>query len=292
MNRIPTVELHSPDAPARIRRAAEAIGFFYLTGHGVPRRVVEAARDAARRFFDLSPTVKNAVRVDELHRGYVAFEEARLSPNAETDLKESFVWGVDRARDPLRPLVGPNRWPDGFRELEAALEAYFEAVLRSGAHLLRSFALALDLPETFFVERYREPLARGSIIHYPPEPSGRRLGTSAHTDYGGLTFVAQDDVGGLQVETRSGSWIDVPPLTDPFVVNIGDLMALWTDGRFRSTRHRVRSHETRHRYSMAVFFDPSYDTVIEGSGTVVTCGEYVHRRFDDVFSYRRPRPSP
>jgi isopenicillin N synthase-like dioxygenase len=292
VNEIPRVELDSRDAPARIRSAAVAIGFFQLVGHGVPGAMVEAARAAARSFFSLPPAVKNGARVDDLHRGYVGPEQARLSPDADTDFKESFVWGMDRPRDPLRPLVGRNRWPEACPELEAALEPWFKAVLRAGARLLQPFALALEMPEAYFLERYREPLARGSVLHYPPDSSRLRLGTSAHTDYGGLTFVAQDDVGGLQVETPSGHWVDVPPLTDALVVNVGDLMALWTDGRFRSTRHRVRSPRDRDRYSMAVFYDPSYDTVIEGSGTRVVCGEYIQRRFDDVFSYRRPRRSP
>ncbi len=289
MTEIPEVDLDSKQAPARIRSASEEIGFFYLRGHGVSDRVVECARAAARDFFALSLTEKSAVSVDDLHRGYLGFEQAHLSPEAETDVKESFVWGVDRSRDSLRPLVGPNQWPRGFPGLRAALEPYFHAVLESGTRLLVSFALALDLPEDYFVERYREPLARGSAIHYPPEPSGHSLGSSAHTDYGGLTLVAQDDVGGLQVETAAGRWTDVPPLPGHFVINIGDLMALWTDGRFRSTRHRVLSPTSRHRYTMATFFDPSYDTVIEAGGTTLICGDYVRGRFDDVFAYRHPR---
>ena len=186
-------------------------------------------------------------------------------------------------------------------EMKAALDRYCAAVDGVGRKLLRAVAIALDLPEMFFVERYRKPLVRGSIIYYPPQPPDLgvdQFGVSAHTDYGCLTILSQDANGGLQVRNRAGEWIAAPPLAGTFVINIGDLLARWTNDAFASTPHRVVNASGRPRYSIAVFYDPDYDTRIEvlpgcvAPGAVpayppVSCGDYIVGRFDRAFAYRK-----
>ena len=144
-------------------------------------------------------------------------------------------------------------------------------------------------------------LARGSIIYYPPQPpdlGASQFGVSAHTDYGCLTILSQDSNGGLQVRNRAGEWIAAPPIPGTFVINIGDLLARWTNDVFTSTPHRVINASGRPRYSIAVFFDPDYDTPIEAlpacvkPGTApayppVSCGDYIVGRFDKAFAYRK-----
>jgi len=281
---IPIVDLSSDDAPRQIRTACESVGFFYLREHGIPDAVRRDARAASETFFNLPEDEKARVAVDARHRGYVGMGEATLSDDADTDFKESFIWSVERDLDETWPLEGPNQWQADRPEIARALTAYLGAVMTSGMKLLARFADCLGQPSDFYESCYRKPLARGSIIHYPPSTT-HRYGTSQHTDYGAITLLWQDDVGGLQVEAGSGEWTDVSPIPDTLVVNIGDLMTRWTastGNRFRSTNHRVLSHASRDRYSMAVFFDPDYDTVIDG----ITCGEYILSRFDDVFAYR------
>lgn len=278
---IPIVELSSNRAPEQIRAACEDVGFFYLSDHGIPGVVRERALAAARDFFSRPEAEKGKVTVDARHRGYVGMGQAILSDDADADFKESFIWSVDRDVDAARPLEGPNQWPESPPELADALTGYLEAAMASGMKLLHAFALGLGEPADFYQSRYRRALARGSIIHCPPSTT-RRFGTSQHTDYGCITLLWQDEVGGLQVEDPAGRWIDATPIPGTLVVNIGDLMTRWTGGRFRSTRHRVLSHDSRDRYSMAVFFDPDYDTDVAG----ITCGEYILSRFDDVFAYR------
>ena len=278
---IPAIDLGSAKLADQIRAARRGLGFFYVKEHGVPDSVRRVALDAARAFFALSGEEKIRVAADARHRGYVAMGEATLSESADTDFKESFVWGPERDLDDGRPLEGPNQWPARTPELGHALTAYLEAVTAAGMKLLAGLAESIDLPSDFYTKHFDRPLARGSVIHYPPSAT-HRFGTSAHTDYGCVTLLWQDDVGGLQVEALSGEWVDVAPVPGTLVVNIGDLMARWTNGRFRSTKHRVLSHASRDRYSMAVFFDANYDTVVDG----VVCGEYVKSRFDDVFAYR------
>jgi len=278
---IPIVELSSESAPEQIRSACEEVGFFYLRDHGIPDAVRDRALAEAKSFFDLPDVAKRKASVDARHRGYVGMGEAILSDDADADFKESFIWSIERDVDERRPLEGPNRWPDARPELVQALTDYLDAVMASGTKLLRAFAVGLAQPTEYYESRYRRALARGSIIHYPPS-TARRFGTSQHTDYGCITLLWQDEVGGLQIEDPSGQWIDATPIPGTLVVNIGDLMTRWTGGRFRSTKHRVSSHPSRHRYSMAVFFDPDWDTDVDG----MTCGEYILSRFDDVFAYR------
>ena len=146
-----------------------------------------------------------------------------------------------------------------------------------------------------------KPLARGSLVHYPPHPVDAAAGisgTAAHTDYGGITLVHQDDTGGLEVKNRDGAWVPAHPIPGTLVINIGDLMARWTNDVFASTPYRVINRSGAERYSMAVFFDPDFDTVIESlPGCIApgetpryeptTCGAYIQERFDAVFRYRK-----
>ncbi len=290
---------------AAMRAASETAGFFCIANHGVAEALSAAAVRASRRFFALPLDRKRRSAVNALHRGYIEMGEARLDGDAETDRKESFVWGLELGPDDPdvaagKPLIGPNRWPDDMPEMRPPVYAWFEAAGACARNVLKGLAVGLGLPAGYFAGRFAKPLARGSLVRYPPQPEGaggRSFGTAAHTDYGGITLVWQDDTGGLEVENRAGEWVPVDPVPGALVVNIGDLMARWTNDVFASNRHRVINRSGGERYSMAVFFDPDYDTVIETLPTClapgeapryppVVCGEYIRGRFDAVFRYR------
>ena len=290
----------------QVHQAATNVGFFYIANHRVPPAVIDAAHEASIRFFALPHEEKLRVKIDDRHRGFIAIGEAKMYDNAKVDLKESFAWGLELpADDPDvaagKSLMGPNNWPDFMPELRTALYHYYEAVLACGNDLLRAFAVGLGLHQTFFLEKYERPLARGSIIYYPTQPPdlGRsQFGVAPHTDYGCITIVWQDASGGLQVRNREGEWIAAPPIEGTFVINIGDLMARWTNGLFASTPHRVVNRSGRARHSMAVFFDPNFDAVVSCPESLhavggptryepVTCGAYVLSRFNDAFAYRK-----
>jgi len=284
--------------------AAERVGFFYVRNHAVPQALVDRVYALSRRFFALSMEAKQSVRIDARHRGFLAIGEARMYDKARIDLKESFIWGPELGPDDPdvaagKPLMGPNQWPADLPELAPTLMAYSAAVMDCGRSLLRGFAVSLDLDPDFFRDRFLKPLARCSLIYYPPQPPDtgtEQFGVAPHTDYGGLTLLSQDDTGGLQVRARSGEWATAPPIAGSFVVNVGDLMARWTNDRFLSTPHRVINSSGRARYSVGVFFDPAFDTVIDprelrppGPALYppVTCGEYIVSRFNKAFTYRR-----
>lgn len=291
---------------AEMREASETAGFFYVKNHGVPEAVTQGAQQAAAAFFARPDAEKERVKVNALHRGYVGFGQAKLSDGARADLKESFVWGLELDEtDPDvragKKLMGPNQWPDAPDEFQPALAALYDGLCGAARRMLKPLAVGIGLPEDWFLSRFQKPLARGAVLRYPPQPvdaAADQFGTSAHTDYGGITLVWQDQNGGLEVLNPAGDWVSAMPIPGTFVVNVGDLLERWTNHRFASNSHRVTNSSGKERYSMALFFDPDYDTEIACIETCtgpddpprydpVRCGDYIVGRFNKVFEYRK-----
>jgi isopenicillin N synthase-like dioxygenase len=248
---------------AAVDRALCEAGFFAVTGHGVPAEVTSAAFDAAHRFFALPQQAKARWHVERSRhkRGFDPIGWQALDVGAPPDVKESFYLGVE--------ALGPNQWPDealvpGFR---AACSAYAVAMEALARRLMGVYARALALPAGHFEAFMRQPTCTMRLLHYPPQPAAAapgQIGCGAHTDWGALTLLAQDDAGGLQVQTLQGEWIDVAPMAGALVVNAGDLLQRWTNDRWRSTPHRVINRRSgTDRWSIAYFFDLDADAVIE-----------------------------
>jgi isopenicillin N synthase-like dioxygenase len=281
---------------------AETVGFFYVRNHGIPQDLIARTDAIARRFFALPLEEKQKVRVMRWHRGYIKIGEAKMYDTAKIDLKESFIWGREVAADDADTkagdnLSGPNQWPVSIPEMRATLNEYFDAGNRCGRVLFRAFAANLGLDLDHFTQRFDRPITRGALVFYPPQPpdlGDDQFGVAPHTDYGCLTLVYQDPIGGLQVQGRDGEWVIAHPVEDTLVVNIGDLMARWTNNQFKSTPHRVINRSGRTRLSIATFVDPNYATVVkpicrDGEPPLyapVTCGDYIESRFDASFAYR------
>ncbi|MBV8165728.1 MAG: isopenicillin N synthase family oxygenase [Alphaproteobacteria bacterium] len=242
-----------PAARALARRLAEAcetIGFFTVTGHGVDPACIASMRSVMTRFFDLPEADKAAVAARPgLDRGYRAIGAGRLAHSAgrraPPDLRETYFIGPP-ALPPGATATGPyapNVWPAAVPEMEAACVAYYRAASALGDRLLALAALALGLPAHHFVGYVDRAISQLVAVHYPEQPEPPEPGqlrANAHSDFGSLTLLlAEDRPGGLQVRHPDGHWIDVRPQPDSFIVNIGDLMARWTNDRWRSTVHRV-----------------------------------------------------
>jgi len=288
---------------AAIRAACEGPGFFYVRGHGVPAPVIEAAVAAARRFFHLPAEVKRNTRANMLHRGWHAAGGALMQGAKKPDLKEFYSMGLDLPADHPAVLAGeklrgPNQWPAELPEMRPAMEAYFAAIGACGARLLRAVAISLGLDGDFFAPHYRLPLQRTQAIFYPPQPpdDADQFGLAAHTDFGCITLLWQDDSGGLEVrERQSGAWIAAPPLPETLVVNVGDLLGRWSNDRFASTPHRVRNLSGHERMSIATFFDPDFAAPIDPRAlgatapryAPTTAGAHILGCFDRAFSYRQ-----
>jgi len=248
-------------------QAAREVGFLYVTGHGVPQKLFDDLLDAAKRFFALPMEKKMAVYIGNSrnHRGYVPIGE-EVFYGGTVDLKEAFDLSMDLPDDPDylagNPLIGPNQWPDlpGFAE---AVDAYYRATLDFGRVLLRGFALAMGERADAFDAWVRKPPSQLRLIHYPYNPGAKDAqGIGAHTDYECFTLL-YPTAPGLEVLNGAGEWIDAPPLPGAYVVNIGDMMELLTNGEFVATSHRVRKVKEE-RYSFPLFFSFDYP---HGSGS-------------------------
>ena len=249
----------------QVATACEQVGFFYVINHGVSRVIIEETFDQAKKFFESPERTKVAVAYNKIQRGYKAQGTITI-PGHPPDRKEVFDMGVELSLDhPYvregRSLHGPNQWPE-IPLFRSTMEAYFSEVCLLGQSLLPIFATALGLDSSYFKPFHSNPFITWRIMRYPPGVgSFGQFGTAPHTDFGTLTLLAQDDSGGLQLCLRNGEWISAPVVKDAFVVNIGDLMACWTNDCFTSTPHRVINYSDSDRYSIPLFFNPSFDTV-------------------------------
>lgn len=257
---------------AQLRHAAHDVGFFYLINHGVDRTLQDAVQAEARKFFALPDAHKQQVAmIHSPHfRGYnrAASELTRGQP----DWREQFDIGAERPALELtqnsprwRRLQGPNLWPHTLPTLRPALLAWQDAMTEMALSLLRAFAQALHLPADAFDSLYGEqPNEHIKLIRYPGQQETQSTqGVGAHKDSGFLSFLLQDAQKGLQVEVAPNHWIDAEPLPGSFVVNIGELLELATNGYLRATVHRVVSPPAeQERLSIAFFLGAQLDAVV------------------------------
>jgi len=271
-----------------IDAACRDTGFFVISGHGIDPRLRRDLDGAAREFFALPEETKAQIampRAGIAWRGW--FPVGGELTAGVPDRKEGIYFGEEHAVDHPgvragRPLHGPNLFPDQPARLRALVLDYMSALTALGQSVLEAIALGLGHPRTWFrAQLTADPVVLFRVFHYPPsEPSAEDWGVGEHTDYGLLTLLGQDGNAGLQVRTADG-WVDVPPDTDTFVCNIGDMLERLTDGRYRSTPHRVRNLSGAERLSYPLFLDPSWDAVVDRSGG--TYGDYLLQKVSKVF---------
>jgi isopenicillin N synthase-like dioxygenase len=250
-----------------IAHACREWGFFHVTGHGVDEALQRRLENVSRRFFAQDIEAKMAIRMERgglAWRGY--FPVGGELTSGRPDVKEGLYFGDELPADhPLvaagTPLHGPNLFPAALPECRDTVLTYIDAMTRLGHTIMAAMASSLELPETYFADRYTaDPLILFRIFNYPGDPAAPaegRWGVGEHTDYGFLTILKQDETGGLQVKSH-GQWIDAPPVPGAFLCNIGDMLDRITGGRYRSTPHRVRNATRDNRLSFPFFFDPNF----------------------------------
>ena len=314
---IPVIDfgpMAGPDATARaavgdaVREACVRVGFFYARNHTIPTPVIDAAFQAAHAFFDLPLEEKLAVDIGQSPnlRGYTRLLAENTDPTARGDLHEGFDIALDLPADDPDVQAGvfgygPNQWPARPPGLREALTGYHTAALSFGRCIFSAFALALGLDEQFFAPLTRKPMAHMRVLHYPSQDGpvdDRQIGIGAHSDYECFTMLCTDDVPALQVLNSAGHWIEAPPLPGCLIVNVGDLMARWTNGLFASTVHRAINRSGRRRYSIPFFFGTDATARIDVLPTCrsdahparfppILASDYIRSRFDDTYSHRQ-----
>ena len=287
----------------QIGETCEKVGFFYIRNHGVPRDLIDAMYAQTKEFFAMPFDQKNQLNV--VHsgptlRGYIPMYAENVDPENTRDFKECFDYGAHD--DEVSPFFGANLMPAEPAQFSDVCEAYHHAMLELARKLISAIALSLDLPADYFEKLQRKPITIQRLLHYPSqsgEISQKEIGIGAHTDYGFLTILFQDKVGGLQVRNRAGEWVSAPPVEDTFIVNIGDLVQTLTNDRYVSTMHRVINTSGVERYSIPFFIDLDFDATVETVATCIsadnpakyapyTCGQHKYGRFVASYAHLRP----
>lgn len=293
-----------------LRGYLENVGFLYIKGHHVPRASIEAVRAEARRFHGLPLDEKMKLKMDRNFRGYIPINTSTIVTSSvakvtKPNQSESLMLMHEVAADDPdalagKPLQGPNQWPGedllpGFRSV---IETYVSQMNALGRQMLETITLALGMPTGSLANHFEKPTTFLRLLHYPTQREEDGLfGSAPHTDYGFITLLAQDDVGGLEVKNKAGDWIPAPPIPDTFVMNVGDILARWSNDVFVSTPHRVINRSGKERYSQPFFFDPAMDSLIEALPSCVSAerlakyepvlyGDYLMERIDKNYQAR------
>jgi isopenicillin N synthase-like dioxygenase len=289
----------------RMRHACVTTGFFYVANHGIPEAVIDNLFATTKRYFDLPMEQRLAHRMDEKFRRGFMPQGINQHPGFAPDLKESYEIGVDLPlTDPDvaagLPLHGPNRWPADSPWLREAAESYFQQARALGMRLLKVCAVSLDMPEDHFLQFCTKPMVQMRLFHYPPqEPMSdeKAFGVAPHTDYGMITLLLQDPIGGLELKKRDGEWVSAPYVPGTLVINIGDLFQRWTNDIYTSNQHRVINRTGKERYSVPMFFNLDYHSLVSCLPTCqsaaspakyapIKSGDYLVGRFRDVQKYK------
>lgn len=251
--------------------AYNTYGFGYIVNHRIEKDLINQLFQVSKTFHSLPLSEKMKVALDDNHRGYIAINtstdvNSKLAEVKKPNQSASFMM-MREDKDQIADvyLSGPNQWPEiaGFRE---TLEKYTSQMTRLGKKLMRLALMSVGIEDLSILNSFETPTIWLRLLHYPPMPKSSPndlYGSAPHTDFGCLTILNQDDIGGLQVQTKNGDWIDVPKVEDSFVVNVGDMLNRLTNGILRSTPHRVINKSGKERFSCPFFFDPHVNTYIQ-----------------------------
>jgi isopenicillin N synthase-like dioxygenase len=268
---------------AEVAHACEEVGFFYALNHGVPDELINRAFAAARRFHSLPLEQKLAVKLNENNIGYLPINASvqgasTVHKATKPNQNESFFISHDRGPEHPdvvagKPLRGRNQWPSALPDIRADMMAYFDALGAMCHRMLPPFAVALGLSGDFFAPFFAdEAHAVVRFLHYPPQDKieDNTFGQAPHTDNSFMTALARAEVPGLAVRLPSGEWFAPPIIPGTFLINLGNIMRRWSNDRFLSTPHGVLNESGTDRYSIAYFYSPNPNTVIEGVPSCVS----------------------
>lgn len=287
------IDARDPATMAELLRGVQEVGFLTVHNTAISTEELSATISKYRNFFQQPDAAKVAVNMARTgaNRGWGAAGSEQVDPDANPDFKEVFDCGFELAADdPLRAqnlsVYGDNQWPEleGFRE---AIQAYYAKALGVAMGVLRGIAAAIGEDETYFDAAFTRPMALLRGNYYPPRPEwagDKDFGIAAHTDYGCVTLLASDGVAGLEVLGADGDWLPVNAPLGDFVINFGEMLEMWTEGRVKATLHRVVGSGDE-RISVPMFFNPNHDTNVapKGADHAILAGDHMKKRFDETY---------
>ena len=295
-----------PALGKQVCQALEDIGFFFIKNHGVPQGLVDRVFTENQRFHSLPLERKLSVKVDKKGIGYMpeGLQQPKYNqdePPRKPDIGEAFFIGrevgpkTDTNSESDTLYEGGNQWPEHLPGFYETLIEYFDAMEALSLRLLPVYATALGLPKHFFDDAflYSRPTGILRVSHYAAtECETNQFNASPHIDGDFITFLAQSEVPGLELRIAEKKWVQAPALPGTFLVNSGEILRLWSNGRFRATYHRVINRSGRDRYAIPFFYSPSPDTLIK---SVETCYDMEHppqfrpvtvREYTEWFSHK------
>jgi len=283
-----------------IRQYASDVGFFYISGHRIPQALTDNLIDSTKRYFKQSSAEKmrDYIGQSSNHSGYVPEGEESFY-GGSVDHKESYDLSYELPPGvTTRPMLGANQWPQ-LADFKQHVSDYYQAAFALSKRIFSAFALALDLPENHFDSLVTSPPSQLRLIHYPYNPDAKdREGIGAHTDYECFTLLLPT-ADGLEVLNSAGEWINAPYKPGCFVVNIGDMLEVLSNGRFTATSHRVRKIKEE-RYAFPLFCSCDYDVVVRpvlpplpGNSAdkyaPIPCGDHLYAQTIHTFRYMQQR---
>ncbi|CAJ0545039.1 Ff.00g085170.m01.CDS01 [Fusarium sp. VM40] len=296
------------DLAKQVESACQTYGFFQITGHKIPQSLLDEALEQSRSFFSLPLDVKEKYdkNLGGFNRGYERLRAQNFEKRTAGDLKEGYYFGKHLPETHPKVLakkfnLGPNKYPGAVSDpakFRDVIDRYHDAMLGLAEQLVRLICETLVIDDSWVPEFVDTPIAVLRLLHYPPqEPhaSEWERGIGAHTDFGAVTILLQDLVGGLQVWDRvKCQWTDVTPQRGALVVNLGNLMMRWTNDRYVSNLHRVINKSGKERYSIPFFFSGNPDFVVrcfenyqastkDAKYPPITVGEWVSGRYADTY---------
>ena len=314
LDAIPIVDIRSSTSAVDDRAVATLLnaalsqfGFCYISGHTIATEVTQNLQNSAHEFHLLPIAKKKRLKINPYHRGYIESETSQtitssIESATQPNRSESFM--MMREIPPSDPrfgtqLFGPNQWPDTLiPELKKHCIAYAEAMEKLSLELVQRLSVALGLSPNTLLDLFNDPTYFLRLIQYPlldPNDFPAPFGSAPHTDHGFMTLVLQDDTGGLEVLNSNGRWMPVRPIPNTLVLNVADMLSIISNGRWKSTPHRVILGPEP-RQSTAFFFDPDFDAQInplveirnsDNRSDPIRYGDYILERFGQNYQYRR-----
>ena len=296
-----------------IEQAYSQVGFGYLINHGVPQPLIDGLFEASRQFHALPRAEKMKIEVNQFHRGFIPINTSTVRTSSiakvnKPNQSESYMMMHELAADDPdvlagAPLAGPNPWPENLPAFRRAVTAYNDALVGLARKIVQAISVAVGGAPTDLDAHFERPTTFLRLLYYPPQPPQSPddlFGSAPHTDYGFITILVQDEVGGLQVRNTDGEWLDAPYMPGAFVMNTADILHRWSNGKLISTPHRVINRSGRARYSNPFFFDPNMHTLVSPLPTCVSAdnparyepvvyGDYLMERLNKNHSQHEKR---